>query len=65
MRVEGRHATSADDCVPAAAEIATPRAVTFRSAINSAIRSLDQPGNPKNFGEIVETGSTEIIKSSR
>ena len=35
------------------------------SAIDSAIRPLDRSGNPENFGEIVETGSTEITKSSR
>jgi integrase len=35
------------------------------AAIEGAIRLLDQRGNADNFGDIMETASTEIIKSSR
>jgi integrase len=35
------------------------------SAIESAIRLLDQPSSNGKFGDIVETGSTEIANSSR
>jgi len=35
------------------------------AAIEGAIRLLDRAGSGENFGDIVETGSTEIVKSSR
>jgi site-specific recombinase XerD len=34
------------------------------AAIDGAIRLLDQPGKPGFFGDIVETGRSEISKSS-
>jgi hypothetical protein len=34
------------------------------AALEGAIRLLDQPGRPGVFGDIVETGVTEITKSS-
>jgi hypothetical protein len=35
------------------------------AAIEGAIRLLDQRENAENFGDILETASTEIAKSSR
>ncbi len=35
------------------------------AAIEGAIRLLDRAGSRENFGDILETGSTEIAKSSR
>lgn len=35
------------------------------AAIEGAIRLLDRAPSRENFGDIMETGSTEIVKSSR
>jgi hypothetical protein len=35
------------------------------AALDSAIRLLDGPGMPRRFGDMLETGSTEIPKSFR
>jgi integrase len=35
------------------------------AALDSAIRLLDAPGVPRSFGDMLETGSTEIPKSFR